>query len=156
PHPHIGLSTLTYLFEGELFHRDNLGNAVEIVPGEVNWMTAGRGIAHSERTSLDERKQAHRLHGLQCWVSSPKSAEETAPEVSHHEAREIPTVTERGVTLNLIAGEAYGKRSPVKIFSPLFYVTAKLAAGAILELPNGYTDQAAYVIDGKIASADTE
>jgi len=156
PHPHIGLSTLTYLFEGELFHRDSLGNAVEIVPGEVNWMTAGRGIAHSERTSQDERMHAHRVHGLQCWVALPKPDEETAPEFSHHAAGEIPCIAQKGTTIHLIAGEAYGKRSPVKVFSPLFYADVRLESGAVLALPDGYTDQAAYIIHGRILAGEFE
>ena len=126
PHPHIGLSTLTYLFDGEIFHRDNLGNAIEITPGGVNWMTAGRGIAHSERTSADERKVAHRIHGLQCWVALPKSDEETAPEFFHYEAEHDPGAPQDGAELRVIAGEAYGARSPVKVYSPLFYVDVRL------------------------------
>lgn len=150
PHPHIGLSTLTYLFDGELFHRDNLGNAVEIKPGAVNWMTAGRGIAHSERTSADERKSAHRLHGLQNWVALPKKDEETAPEFIHYDAETIPGVSSDGVELRIIAGEAYGQRSPVKVYSPLFYVDVRLKPGASFALPNNHPEQALYVIDGTI------
>lgn len=152
PHPHIGLSTLTYLFEGEMFHRDNLGNAVEILPGEVNWMTAGGGIAHSERTSPAEREIAHKMHGFQCWVALPKAHEEIAPEFWHHGAHEIPRQEREGVALHVIAGEAYGRTSPVKVYSPLFYVDAHMDAGARLDLPNGYADQAVYVIEGEIES----
>ncbi len=150
PHPHIGLSTLTYLFEGEIFHRDNLGNAVEIVPGEVNWMTAGRGIAHSERTSPTERKSAHRLHGLQFWVALPKADEEIAPEFWHYGPDSIPHFSHGDCELRLIAGEAYGKRSPVRTYSPLFYVDVRLPAGASIELPDAYADRALYVIDGSV------
>jgi redox-sensitive bicupin YhaK (pirin superfamily) len=150
PHPHIGLSTLTYLFDGEIYHRDNLGNEIEITPGGVNWMTAGRGIAHSERTSADERKVAHRLHGLQFWVALPKSDEETAPEFSHHEADSIPQLLQDGARMRVVAGEAYGASSPVKVFSPLFFVDAHLKAGAVLALPNTYADQSVYVIDGAV------
>jgi redox-sensitive bicupin YhaK (pirin superfamily) len=156
PHPHIGLSTLTYLFEGGIFHRDNLGNALEIVPGEVNWMTAGRGIAHSERTKTEERQSDRRLHGLQCWVALPKSDEEVAPEFLHYDAQSIPRVSLDGCELHLIAGEAFGKQSPVKIFSPLFYMDARMNAGAVLELPRGYEDRAAYVIEGAVEVEDAE
>ncbi|HTW36604.1 MAG TPA: pirin family protein [Rhizomicrobium sp.] len=150
PHPHIGLSTLTYLFDGEIFHRDNLGNAIEITPGGVNWMTAGRGIAHSERTSVDERKMAHNLHGLQCWVALPKSSEETAPEFFHYDASTIPTLKQDGAELRVIAGEAYGARAPVKVYSPLFYVDVRLKAGTVFALPNLHADQGLYVIDGAV------
>lgn len=150
PHPHIGLSTLTYLFNGDMFHRDNLGNAIEIVPGEVNWMTAGGGIAHSERTSPAERKIAHRVHGLQCWVALPKAQEEIAPEFWHYEPRAIPRLEREGAKLSVVAGEAYGKTSPVKVYSPLFYVDVQIEAGAHLEMPGGYADQAVYVIAGEI------
>jgi redox-sensitive bicupin YhaK (pirin superfamily) len=150
PHPHIGLSTLTYLYDGEIFHRDNLGNAIEIAPGGVNWMTAGRGIAHSERTSADERKVAHNIHGLQCWVALPKSDEETAPEFFHYEESTIPALKQDGAELRVIAGEAYGVRSPVKVYSPLFYVDVRLKAGAVFALPNLHADQGLYVIDGTV------
>ena len=150
PHPHIGLSTLTYLFEGEMFHRDNLGNAVEIMPGEVNWMTAGRGIAHSERTSALERKAAHRMHGLQCWVALPKAHEEIAPEFWHYGPDSVPQFAQGDCEFRLIAGEAYGERSPVRIYSPLFYVDVRMQAGASIELPDRYTDRALYVIDGSV------
>jgi redox-sensitive bicupin YhaK (pirin superfamily) len=155
PHPHIGLSTLTYLYEGEMFHRDNLGNAVEIVPGGVNWMTAGRGIAHSERTSPVERRSAHRLHGLQCWVALPKADEEIAPEFWHYGQNSIPRFSHGDCEITVVAGEAYGKRSPVRNYSPLFYVDVRLPAGATIELPDAYADRAAYVIEGSI-EADGE
>jgi len=155
PHPHIGLSTLTYLFKGEMYHRDNLGNAIEIVPGEVNWMTAGGGIAHSERTSAAERKIAHSVHGLQCWVALPKRNEEIAPEFWHYSKDEIPQLERDGTKLHVIAGEAYGKTSPVKVYSPLFYVDVQLEAGARLEMPTGYADQAVYVIAGEIEVEST-
>lgn len=150
PHPHIGLSTLTYLYEGEIFHRDSLGNAVEITPGAVNWMTAGRGIAHSERNSAEARRAPHPLHGLQFWVALPRRDEEIAPEFSHYGADAIPRVMREGAELRIIAGEAYGARSPVKVYSPLFYVDVQMQAGAKLDLPNGHTEQALYVIDGSV------
>jgi redox-sensitive bicupin YhaK (pirin superfamily) len=150
PHPHIGLSTLTYLFDGEIYHRDNLGNAIEITPGGVNWMTAGRGIAHSERTSADERKIAHNLHGLQFWVALPKASEEVAPEFAHYDASAIPQLKLDGAELRIVAGDAYDLRSPVKVYSPLFFVEAHLKAGATLALPNTFADQSVYVIDGAV------
>jgi redox-sensitive bicupin YhaK (pirin superfamily) len=150
PHPHIGLSTLTYLFEGGIFHRDTLGSAVEILPGEVNWMTAGRGIAHSERTSPAARLGPHRLHGLQFWVALPKADEETAPSFEHYDAPSIPHLSDRGVDMRVAAGRAYGAQSPVKTYSPLFFVDMRLEAGAKLALPNDYTDRAAYLIEGTI------
>lgn len=154
PHPHIGLSTLTYLYAGELFHRDSLGNAVEITPGAVNWMTAGRGIAHSERNTAEARKSAHPVHGLQFWVALPKKDEEIAPEFSHYDAAAIPGRTQDGAALKLIAGEAYGLRSPVKAYSPLFYVDAHLRAGARLDIPNDFADRAMYVIAGSVKADD--
>lgn len=150
PHPHIGLSTLTYLYQGEIFHRDSLGNAIEITPGAVNWMTAGRGIAHSERNSAEARRAAHSLHGLQFWVALPRKDEEIAPEFWHYGADAIPHLLREGAELRVIAGEAYGARSPVKVYSPLFHVDVRLQAGAKLDLPNTYTDQALYVIDGSV------
>lgn len=152
PHPHIGLSTLTYLFEGEIFHRDNLGNALAIAPGAVNWMTAGRGIAHSERTRAELRATPRRLHGLQCWVALPGDREEVAPEFRHYPADAIPETGGDGAQLRVIAGAAYGLASPVKAYSPLFYVHARLAAGATLTLPEDYADKAAYVIEGEVAT----
>jgi redox-sensitive bicupin YhaK (pirin superfamily) len=150
PHPHIGLATVTYLFEGEITHRDTLGSFQVIKPGAVNWMTAGRGIAHSERTGVDERGRSHALHGMQSWVALPKEHEETAPEFFHYAADIVPELPLPGVTLRVIAGEAYGVRSPVKIYSPLFYVEAVMEAGAELFLPEQYAERAAYVVEGYI------
>jgi redox-sensitive bicupin YhaK (pirin superfamily) len=156
PHPHIGLSTLTYLFEGEMFHRDSLGNAMEITPGAVNWMTAGSGIAHSERSGAEARKVARSMHGLQNWVALPKKDEETAPEFWHYDAASIPELLHDRARLRVIAGEAYGAQAPVKVYSPLFYVDVRLEAGATLALPNDFADQAVYVIDGTITADATE
>lgn len=150
PHPHIGLATVTYLFDGELFHRDSLGNAQEIRPGAVNWMTAGRGIVHSERTGTAERRGSHNLHGLQSWVALPKAHEETAPGFFHHPADTLPVRAEDGVTLSMIAGEAFGMRAPVKTFSPIFYVDVVMKAGAKLELAPEYTERAVYLIEGAL------
>jgi hypothetical protein len=154
PHPHIGLATVTYLFDGELFHRDSLGNAQEIRPGAVNWMTAGRGIVHSERTGTAERAGTHNLHGLQSWVALPKASEETAPEFFHHPAASLPSRTEAGVTLKMIAGEAFGMRAPVKLYSPLFYADVTMQAGARLVMPSGYSERALYLIEGDLSAGD--
>jgi len=149
PHPHIGLSTLTYLFEGEIMHRDSVGSEQAIRPGEVNWMTAGRGITHSERFER-ARREGGRMDGLQAWVALPEEDEETEPAFFHHGAAELPESGEKGVRRRLIAGEAYGARSPVRTHSPLFYVHSTLEAGAREQLPNGVSERAAYVIEGKV------
>jgi redox-sensitive bicupin YhaK (pirin superfamily) len=156
PHPHIGLATVTYLFSGNIFHRDTLGSAQSIMPGAVNWMTAGRGIAHSERTALEERVHARDIHGLQTWVALPKEAEETAPEFFHHPAHSLPEFALPGVKLKLVAGRAYGHEAPVKLYSPLFYVEAKMEAGSRLQLPNEYSERAVYVISGNLRMGDTD
>ena len=149
PHPHIGLSTLTYLFEGEIMHRDSVGSEQAIVPGEVNWMVAGRGITHSERFER-ARREGGRMDGLQAWVALPKEHEETDPAFFHHDARDLPQLDERGVRRRLIAGEAFGARSPVRTHSPLFYVHSTLAAGAREYLPSAHPERAAYVIEGEV------
>jgi redox-sensitive bicupin YhaK (pirin superfamily) len=148
PHPHIGLATLTYLFAGEIMHRDSVGSEQPIVPGEVNWMTAGRGITHSERFEA-ARRNGGPLHGIQAWVALPDGAEETDPSFVHRNAAELPRILDRGVDLRLVAGEAYGRRAPVPAFSPLFYAHADLAAGASLPLPD-VTERAVYVVNGTI------
>jgi len=149
PHPHIGLSTLTYLFEGEIMHRDSVGSEQAIRPGEVNWMVAGRGITHSERFER-ARREGGRMDGLQAWVALPKEHEETEPAFFHHEVAELPEDHDKADRRRLIAGEAYGARSPVRTHSPLFYVYCELAAGAREALPGGYAERAAYVISGEI------
>ena len=137
PHPHIGLSTVTYLFDGSIMHRDSFGSQQPIVPGDVNWMTAGRGIAHSERTDAALRVQPNRLFGIQSWVALPKAAEETAPAFAHHPGASLPVIEDGGVWLRLIAGEGWGNRAPVTVSSSLFYADAVLAAAADLPLPVG-------------------
>src|SRR5664279_4388550 len=132
PHPHIGLATVTYLFEGSQMHRDTLGSVQEIQPGDVNWMTAGRGIAHSERTGLAVRSRGHRLHGIQSWIGLPVADEEAAPSFQHVASRDLPTIRRDGVTLKIVTGEAFGLKSPVEVFSPIFYVDARFAAGTAL------------------------
>ncbi len=149
PHPHIGLSTVTYLYEGEILHRDSLGTEQPIAPGDVNWMTAGRGIVHSERTAAARRGASHRLFGIQSWVALPKTHEETTPDFAHHPAASLPTVQDGGVSLRLIAGTGWGERSPVATPSELFYGDATLAPGAVLPLPD-HEERAAYVLEGEV------
>ena len=120
PHPHIGLATVTYLFEGEIVHRDSLGSQQPIRPGDINWMTAGRGIVHSERTDADRRKQGWRLHGLQLWVALPLAHEEAEPSFHHHPGARLPERDQEGVRLRVLAGTAFGMTSPVETLSPLF------------------------------------
>jgi len=150
PHPHIGIATVTYLFEGEIFHRDTIGSQQLITPGAVNWMTAGRGIAHSERTAEPEKSRPHRAHGLQSWIALPKEAEEIAPEFHHHTAEALPEFTLGGATLKLISGSAYGYEAPVKIYSPMFYAEVKLDTGNTLTLPQEYRERALYLVSGSV------
>lgn len=134
PHPHIGLATVTYLFEGTQMHRDTLGSAQEIHPGDVNWMTAGRGIAHSERTGPATRARGHRLHGIQSWIGLPMKDEEVAPSFQHVASRDLPSSSRNGVTLKIITGRAFGLAAPVRVFSGTFYVDVKMDDGASLEM----------------------
>ncbi len=150
PHPHIGLATVTYLFEGELMHRDSLGFAQQIRPGDVNWMTAGRGIVHSERSSPEARDRDLTLHAIQSWVALPRSHEETEPSFHHYGAETLPSLEIDGVRLRLIAGSAYGKTSPVKVFSPTFYLAAEMPAGASLILPSEHEERAVHVAAGAV------
>jgi redox-sensitive bicupin YhaK (pirin superfamily) len=151
PHPHINLATVTYLFEGEILHRDSLGSLQTIRPGAVNWMTAGRGIVHSERTPPDVRARGSRQHGIQLWVALPKAHEETEPEFHHHDAASLPTREEGGVGLRILAGTAFGAVSPVRTFSPLFYVEAALPQGRCLPLPDDHEERALYVVEGTLS-----
>jgi redox-sensitive bicupin YhaK (pirin superfamily) len=152
PHPHINLATVTFLFEGEILHRDSLGSEQVIRPGELNWMTAGRGIVHSERTPANERKSGPSAHGMQLWVALPTEHEEVEPSFQHHAFSSIPLVERPGARLTVIAGAAYGTRSPVQVLSPLFYVEAQLERGTSLALPREYPGRAAYVVNGAIAA----
>jgi redox-sensitive bicupin YhaK (pirin superfamily) len=151
PHPHIGLATVTYLFEGALTHRDSLGTHLEIHPGDVNWMTAGRGIVHSERSPPALRAKGHCLHGMQTWVALPRAAEETAPAFHHHPAATLPELHRDGVKLRVVAGESFGMRSPVAVFSPTLYVAVDMDAGARLELDDQHAERAVYLVDGALA-----
>jgi redox-sensitive bicupin YhaK (pirin superfamily) len=150
PHPHINLATVTFLFEGEMLHRDSLGTEQVIRPGAVNWMTAGRGIVHSERTPGAARKTGSVLHGMQLWVALPTAVEETDPSFEHHPATTIPLAERPGARLRVIAGEAFGERSPVNVLSPLFYVEAQLERGTELALPDAYAERAAYIVSGAL------
>ncbi len=153
PHPHIGLATVTYLFAGEILHRDSLGSVQPIRPGEVNWMIAGRGIVHSERTPQELRASDTELFGIQTWVGLPRAQEETAPAFSHYGADELPLLDGQGIRLRVIAGEIYGKRAPVSVFSAMFYADAALDRGARLDLPPTYEERAIYVASGRIEIA---
>ena len=150
PHPHIGLSTLTYLFEGEILHHDNLGYNQPIRPGEVNWMTAGKGIVHSERTSDAVRASGGTLFGLQTWVALPTSHEETDPGFSHHKAADIPTIEDAGARLTLIAGHSDGLTSPVKTYSDMVYADIALQEGARYQLKAEHVERAIYVVGGAV------
>jgi redox-sensitive bicupin YhaK (pirin superfamily) len=153
PHPHIGLSTVTYLFEGAIQHRDSLGSDQPIVPGDVNWMTAGRGISHSERTDQAARSHANRLFGIQSWVALPRSHEETAPGFVHHPAATLPVIEDGGTRLRLIAGTGWGAAAPVATVSDLFYADAVLDAGAVVLLPDEHEERGAYVVEGEVEIA---
>ncbi len=150
PHPHIGLATLTFLFEGEIMHCDSLGFVQAIQPGDVNWMVAGRGIVHSERSSEAQRQQGVRLHGIQCWIALPLEHEEAQPHFEHHAAGTIPSVRFDGVALDVIAGTAYGLTSPVGVLSPTLYVHARLESGASFSVDNEHEERAIYLVQGRL------
>ena len=150
PHPHIGLATVTYLFDGSILHRDSLGTQLPIVPGDVNWMTAGRGIAHSERTDANLRTHSNPLFGIQSWAALPKAMEETPPAFAHHAAADLPLLQDNGVQLRLIAGEGWGCHSPVLTHWPLFYADATLAPGAVIPMPDHHEERGAYVVTGSV------
>jgi redox-sensitive bicupin YhaK (pirin superfamily) len=152
PHPHIGLSTVTYLLDGRVTHRDSLGVKQEIRPGEVNWMTAGRGISHSERFE-DPSILVNGIEMLQTWVALPEQAEEANPTFENYQPEQLPLVTDKGVWMRLIAGDAYGVRSDVRTHSPLFYVHAVLAKGSTFDLPHGHTERAIYIVKGSLEVA---
>jgi redox-sensitive bicupin YhaK (pirin superfamily) len=150
PHPHIGLATVTYLLDGEILHRDSVGSVQPIRPGEVNWMTAGSGIVHSERTAPALRPGGPSLYGLQTWIALPTAFEETAPAFAHHKADAIPVAEAEGVRLTLIAGTSDGLRSPVATFSDLVYADIVLEAGARYRLAAEHVERAIYVLDGRV------
>ena len=156
PHPHIGLSTVTYLFDGEIMHRDSLGTALAIKPGAVNLMTAGRGIVHSERTGMEARATGPKLYGIQAWLALPKTHEEIAPAFFHHAAPELPRIVEGGKRISLIMGSAYGQTSPVQFPWDALYAEAVLSPGAILPLDADYDERAVYIVSGRIDIAGDE
>jgi len=153
PHPHIGLSTLTYLFEGAIMHKDSLGNEIEIAPGQVNWMTAGNGIVHSERTPERLRHSEKYLHGLQIWVALPKHLEQGEPSFHHVEASDIPHWENDGVQFRLIAGEAFGRKSAVPVYSPLFLVEIKSESRKTISIGNElFGESGMYILEGSVSS----
>lgn len=153
PHPHIGLSTLTYLFEGSIFHRDSLGTAMEITPGAVNWMTAGKGVVHSERTPEHLRTRDKFLHGLQIWVALPKELEFMQPEFFHVEARDIPSWKRDGVSYKLIAGEAFSQKSPVPVYSKLYMIEIKSDQDVFINIRDElYGESGMYILEGSVSN----
>ena len=155
PHPHIGLATVTYLFEGSILHRDSLGTQLAIVPGDVNWMTAGSGIAHSERTDTGLRTHSNPLFGIQSWVALPKTMEEMPAAFAHHDATALPVQAWEGVRLRLIAGDGWGLRSPVSTQWPLFYADSSLSPNAALPLPEQHEERGIYVVTGSVSVGGT-
>ena len=153
PHPHIGLATVTYLYKGEFQHRDSLGTNQMIYPGEVNWMIAGNGVTHSERTSADTRKGPSKLFGIQTWVALPEKHEETDAGFEHHAQDALPFLEGEGKQVRLIIGDAYGERAPTKTFTEMFYADAILEAGAALPLPDNHEDRGIYITQGSIEVA---
>jgi redox-sensitive bicupin YhaK (pirin superfamily) len=151
PHPHIGLATVTYLFEGTIMHRDSLGSHQLIQPGDVNWMTAGCGIVHSERTPPDIRAAGSRGHGLQTWVALPRAFEQIEPSFFHHPAPALPVIEQDGVQMRVVAGHAFGQRSPVETFSDTLYVAVTMEPGSQLTLPAEHEERAVYVLQGDVS-----
>lgn len=155
PHPHIALATVTYLFSGAMEHRDSLGSVREIRPGDVNWMTAGRGIVHSERTPQAARAAGPRIHGIQSWVALPDGEEDIDPSFTHFPAAVLPRFAADGVELTVVAGQSFGLRSPVVTRWPTLYVDAQISQGATLEVPTEHAERAVYVARGEIAIGET-
>ncbi|WP_250865963.1 pirin family protein [Caballeronia sp. INSB1] len=155
PHPHIGLATVTYLFDGAIMHRDSVGSVQKIVPGDVNWMTAGRGIVHSERTPDEERASGQTMHGIQTWVAMPVASEDIEPAFEHHAASALPQIERDGVTLRVIAGTAFGAKAPTRTFSPTLYVAARFAAGSAITLDTEHEERGVYLVSGDL-SIDAE
>lgn len=156
PHPHIGLATITYLFAGKIMHRDSLGHAQVIEKGAINWMTAGRGIVHSERSPEDLRRTGSHLHGIQAWVALPIELEETEPRFEHYPADDVPEARLGGVSLRVIVGQAYDLSSPVRASSETLYIEADLDSGSKLSLPGNVDELAVYVVDGAIGIGECE
>ena len=150
PHPHIGLATVTYLWEGAMTHRDSLGSVQDIEPGDVNWMTAGRGIVHSERTPERLRGTDHPFHGLQTWVALPLEHEEAEPDFAHHPKSTLPFISRDGVEMSIVAGHAFGERSPVAVLAETLYVSIDMSAGASLQIPAEHRERALYPVSGEL------
>lgn len=153
PHPHIGLATVTYLFEGALMHRDSLGRVQRIEPGDVNWMTAGAGIVHSERTPLEDRPAGPPLHGIQTWLALPLEHEQAAPGFSHHPKASLPVISETDSEMRVIAGQAYGRRAPAQTYCDVLYVAADMKAGGKFALPPEHEERGVYVVEGEVKIA---
>ena len=151
PHPHIGLATVTYLFEGAIMHRDSVGSVQKISPGDVNWMTAGGGIVHSERTPDEERAAGQNMHGIQTWVALPVAEEECAPSFEHHPAATLPQLERNGVTLRVIAGSAFGETAPTTTFSPTLYVAAQFSADSAVTLDTEHEERGVYLLEGDLS-----
>lgn len=156
PHPHIGLATVTYLFEGEILHRDSLGVVQPITPGAVNWMTAGKGIVHSERSSDENRAADETVHGIQAWVALPKEHEQTEPAFKHYPSDQLPEFEQNGVHMKLIAGSAFGREAQVEVLWPTVYLDIQAKAGAKIPLPDDHEERALYVVEGGGAIDGTE
>lgn len=156
PHPHIGLATVTYLYRGEFQHRDSLGSNQIILPGAVNWMVAGKGVTHSERTSEQTRLAPHSLFGIQTWVALPEDKEQMAPSFEHQGKEALPVIEDKGVEMRLILGSAYGETAPVSVFSDMFYGDVSLQPGALLPLPDDHEDRGLYVVEGSVSIAGKE
>lgn len=154
PHPHINLATVTYLFSGRIHHRDSLGSSLVIEPGAINWMTAGRGVVHSERAPEDQAGQSTHLHGIQLWVALPEKFEEMPPSFAHHPKETLPEFNEQGVPVKLLLGKLFDHESPVKVHSDLFYAEAKLKAGQKITLKTDKREAAVYVVNGKARVED--
>jgi redox-sensitive bicupin YhaK (pirin superfamily) len=153
PHPHIGLSTVTWLFDGAIYHRDSLGSSQAIAPGELNWMTAGKGIVHSERTAAPDLARDRNVFGIQSWVALPKQHEETAPAFEHVAMEQLPLIEDKGITARVVAGSIYGATSPVRTHSDLFYADVQMLAGSVLPLPVEHEERGVYVAEGEVEVA---
>lgn len=156
PHPHIGLGTVTYLFRGDFHHRDSTGADQIISPGALNWMVAGRGITHSERTSAEARKGPNSLFGIQTWLALPDSHEDVDPSFEHFGKETLPVIEDHGVSVRLILGNAYGKAAPAAMFSETFYADVRLEPGSRLPMPDNHEDRGIYIVEGSISVAGQE
>ncbi|WP_297734600.1 pirin family protein [uncultured Maricaulis sp.] len=154
PHPHIGLATVTYLFDGALQHRDSLGEDLVIRPGDVNWMTAGHGVVHSERTPAPERAAGHKMYGIQTWVALPEDKQDMTPAFFHHPADSLPEFEKGGARFRLILGTAWGREAPVAVFSPIFYLHGEMPAGSEVAFDIAHEERAFYVVEGRVRLGD--